>query len=110
MLNQRTDDRILEMFSTGLMSGEGGGLEPDASEPARTHCSSDSESREGVRRPWERGRGRHSWMCSSDSASIFEAFESTGGSVTGRNVWVAVSGHGQTGVRGWKQQPAVELS
>lgn len=29
-LNQRTDDRILEMFSTGLMSWDSGGLEPDA--------------------------------------------------------------------------------
>lgn len=30
VLNQRTDDHILEMFSTGLMSRESRGLEPDA--------------------------------------------------------------------------------
>lgn len=105
VLNQRTDDRILEMFSTGLMSWEGGGLEPDA-------CQSSLQLGfriQGRRaEAWERGRGRHSWTCSSASASIFEVFESAGGSVTGRNVWVAVSGHGQTGVCGWQQQPAVE--
>lgn len=43
------------------------------------------------------------------SASISEAFASAGGSVTGRNVWVAVSGHEQTGVCGGNQQPAVGL-
>lgn len=102
VLNQRTDDRILEMFSTGLMSWEGGGLEPDA-------CQSSLQLGfriQGRRaEAGERGRGRHSWTCSSASASIFEAFESAGGSVTGRNVWVAVSGHGQTGVCG-REQPA----
>lgn len=34
--------------------------------------------------------------CSSDSASVSEAFESAIGSAAGRNVWVAVSGHEQT--------------
>lgn len=43
------------------------------------------------------------------SASILEVLASAGGSVTGRNVRVAVSGHGQTGVCGWNQQPAMGL-
>lgn len=100
VLNQRTDDCMLEMFSAGLRSRWGWN-----SVPARVPVGLCSDAMEGMWRPWERGWGLQWWTCSSDSASILEAFESAGGSVTGRNVWVAVLGHEQTGVRGWMQQP-----